>query len=54
MLRSKEFSRTNPIVPCVWAPHQSSGTGGTTEAAISFLTSRFPTWGPLPWVTTTS
>ena len=44
----------NPMVPCVWAPHQSSGTGGTTWAASSFLTSRLPTWGPLPWVRTTS
>ena len=43
-----------PIVPCVCAPHQSSGTGGTTAAASSFLTSRLPTWGPLPWVSTTS
>ena len=43
-----------PSVPCVWAPHQSSGTGGTTAAATSFFTSRLPTCGPLPWVTTTS
>ena len=42
-----------------WSPgsartHQSSGTGGTTCAASSFLTSRLPTCGPLPWVSTTS
>ena len=43
-----------PIVAWVWAPHQSSGTGGTTCAASSFLTSRLPTCGPLPWVSTTS
>ena len=43
-----------PMVACVWAPHQSSGTGGTTCAASSFLTSRLPTWGPLPCVSTTS
>ena len=42
------------MVPWVCAPHQSNGTGGTTEAAISFLTSRLPTCGPLPCVTTTS
>ena len=42
------------MVPCVCAPHQSSGTGGTTEAASSFFTNRLPTWGPLPWVSTTS
>ena len=42
------------MVACVWAPHQSSGTGGTTCAASSFLTSRLPTWGPLPCVSTTS
>ena len=39
---------------CVCAPHQSSGTGGTTSAASSFFTSRLPTCGPLPWVRTTS
>ena len=42
------------MVACVWATHQSSGTGGTTCAASSFLTSRLPTWGPLPCVSTTS
>ena len=42
------------MVPWVCAPHQSSGTGGTTCAASSFLTSRLPTCGPLPWVSTTS
>ena len=42
------------MVAWVWATHQSSGTGGTTCAASSFLTSRLPTWGPLPWVSTTS
>ena len=42
-----------PSVPWVCAPHQSSGTGGTTWAASSFLTSRLPTCGPLPWVMTT-
>ena len=42
------------MVACVCATFQSSGTGGTTCAAISFLTSRLPTWGPLPWVSTTS
>src|SRR5262249_11490571 len=42
-----------PMVPCVCAPHQSSGTGGTTAAASSFLTSRLPTCGPLPWVSST-
>ncbi len=36
------------------ATFQSSGTGGTSWAESSFLTSRLPTWGPLPWVTTTS
>ena len=51
---SSAFIRTNPRVACVWAPHQSSGTGGTTLAATSFFTSRLPTWGPLPWVSTTS
>src|SRR4051812_6507773 len=43
-----------PSVACVWATHQSSGTGGTTWRARSFLSSRFPTWGPLPCVITTS
>ena len=51
---SRASRMVNPIVPCVWAPHQSSGTGGTTWAATSFLTSRLPTCGPLPWVSTTS
>ncbi len=51
---SSAFMSTNPSVAWVCAPHQSSGTGGTTAAAISFLTSRFPTWGPLPCVMTTS
>ena len=41
------------MVAWVWATFQSSGTGGTTCAASSFLTSRLPTCGPLPWVTTT-
>src|SRR3712207_1687573 len=41
------------MVAWVWATHQSSGTGGTSCAAISFLTSRLPTCGPLPWVSTT-
>ena len=45
---------TKPSVAWVWAPHQSSGTGGTTAAASSFFTSRLPTWGPLPCVITTS
>src|SRR3954453_20856088 len=43
-----------PSVACVWATHQSSGTGGTTWRARSFLSSRLPTWGPLPCVLTTS
>ena len=51
---SRAFISTKPRVACVWAPHQSSGTGGTTAAASSFLTSRLPTCGPLPWVITTS
>ena len=51
---SSAFIRTKPSVACVCAPHQSSGTGGTTAAASSFLTSRLPTCGPLPWVITTS
>ncbi len=51
---SRASIRTNPSVAWVCAPHQSSGTGGTTAAASSFFTSRLPTWGPLPWVTTTS
>jgi hypothetical protein len=41
------------MVAWVWATFQSSGTGGTSWAASSFLTSRLPTWGPLPWVSTT-
>ena len=51
---SRAFISTNPRVAWVWAPHQSNGTGGTTAAASSFLTSRLPTCGPLPWVITTS
>ena len=51
---SSAFISTKPSVAWVCAPHQSSGTGGTTAAASSFLTSRLPTWGPLPWVSTTS
>jgi hypothetical protein len=43
----------NPSVACVCATHQSSGTGGTTSRARSFLTSRLPTCGPLPCVSTT-
>ncbi|MFC7649791.1 hypothetical protein ACFQX6_62690 [Streptosporangium lutulentum] len=42
-----------PIVAWVWAPHQSSGTGGTTSAEIWFFRTRLPTWGPLPWVRVT-
>jgi hypothetical protein len=52
--RDTALSSIAPIVPWVCAPHQSSGTGGTTAAASSFLTSRLPTCGPLPWVSTTS
>ena len=52
--RSRASIRTKPSVACVCAPHQSSGTGGTTPAASSFLTRRLPTWGPLPCVMTTS
>ena len=51
---SRAFISTKPSVAWVCAPHQSSGTGGTTAAASSFLTSRLPTCGPLPWVITTS
>ena len=51
---SSSSASVKPMVACVWATHQSSGTGGTTSAASSFLTSRLPTWGPLPWVSTTS
>jgi hypothetical protein len=51
---SSSSARGKAIVACVCATHQSSGTGGTTCAASSFLTSRLPTWGPLPWVSTTS
>ena len=51
---SRASISTKPSVAWVWAPHQSSGTGGTTAAASSFLTSRLPTCGPLPWVITTS
>ena len=51
---SSSSARVKPIVAWVCATFQSSGTGGTTCAAISFLTSRLPTWGPLPWVSTTS
>ena len=35
------------MVAWVCATFQSSGTGGTTCAAISFLTSRLPTCGPV-------
>ncbi len=52
--RSRASISTKPSVACVCAPHQSSGTGGTTPAASSFFTRRLPTWGPLPWVMTTS
>ncbi len=51
---SRAFIKMKPSVAWVWAPHQSSGTGGTTAAASSFFTRRLPTWGPLPWVITTS
>src|SRR3954471_11862389 len=51
---SSSSVRVNAIVAWVWATHQSSGTGGTSCAASSFFTSRFPTCGPLPWVRTTS
>src|SRR5829696_3821342 len=51
---SSSSARVKAIVAWVCATFQSSGTGGTTWAAISFLTSRLPTWGPLPWVSTTS
>ena len=51
---SRALTSTLPRVAWVCAPHQSSGTGGTTAAASSFLTSRLPTCGPLPWVSTTS
>ncbi len=40
---SRAFTSTKPSVAWVCAPHQSSGTGGTTLAASSFLTSRLPT-----------
>ena len=52
--RRARSSARSPSVAWVCAPHQSSGTGGTTAAASSFFTSRLPTCGPLPWVSTTS
>ncbi len=45
---------TMPMVAWVCAPHQSSGTGGTTPAASWFLMSRWPTWGPVPCVRATT
>ena len=51
---SSAFISVKPSVAWVCAPHQSSGTGGTTAAASSFFTRRLPTCGPFPWVTTTS
>ena len=45
---SSAFMISKPMVACACAPHQSSGTEGTTEAAISFFTSRLPICGPLP------
>ena len=50
---SSASTRMKPIVACVWATHQSNDTGGTTAADNSFFTNRFPTCGPLPWVTAT-
>lgn len=51
--RSSAFMMSTPMVPWVCAPHQSSGTGGTTCAASWFLIRRLPTWGPLPCVRAT-
>src|SRR6266508_1984075 len=53
-VRSSALHRTKPMVPWVCAPHQSSGTGGTTVAASSFFTRMLPTCGPLPCVARTS
>ena len=38
--------------PWVSATQVSSGSRGSTPAARSLRSSRLPTWGPLPWVTT--
>src|SRR3954451_528780 len=51
---SSSSASVKAMVAWVCATHQSSGTGGTTWAASSFFTSRLPTWGPLPCVSTTS
>src|ERR671922_1117374 len=56
--RSKNTSpivtwRRYPIRPWLSAPHTSRGIGDTVPAAASFWSRIRPTWGPLPWVTTT-
>lgn len=51
--RSSAFMIITPTVAWVCAPHQSSGTGGTTPAASWFLISRLPTCGPFPCVSAT-
>ena len=43
-----------PICPWDSAPQTSSGIGCTCFAAASCWIKIRPTWGPLPWVTTTS
>src|ERR671922_2476823 len=57
--RSKNTSpivtwRRYPIRPWLSAPHTSRGIGDTVPAAASCWRRIRPTWGPLPWVTTTS
>src|SRR5215211_5188138 len=42
----------NPMPPWRSATQVSSGSRGTIPAARSLRSSRLPTWGPLPWVTT--
>ena len=42
-----------PMRPWVAAPQASMGSGGVFSAAAADRMSSKPTWGPLPWVSTT-
>src|SRR6187431_93466 len=41
-------------MPCVWAPSTSNGYGVVRFGSEADWSASTPTWGPLPWVITSS
>src|SRR4051795_10012454 len=41
-------------MPCVWAPRTSNGYGAVSRWSAALSRASTPTWGPLPWVMTSS